>query len=60
MILYHLSNKYEDYIKILVRQLFTLIGNDIQDLCHSQLSIPEDVLMDIAMLEVTGKDYYDD
>lgn len=60
VILYHLSNKYENYIRILVRQLFTLIGNDIQDLCHSQLSIPEDVLMDIAMLEVTGKDYYDD
>lgn len=59
--LYHLSHKYKDYITLLVRQLYTLIGKDIQELCSTNVSIPEDVLMNISLMEVTGKrDYYDD
>lgn len=59
--LYHLPHKYKDYITLLVRQLYTLIGKDIQELCSTNISIPEDVLMNISLMEVTGKkDYYDD
>lgn len=59
--LYHLSYKYHDYINLLVRQLCTLIGKDIQEICSTNISIPEDVLMNISLMEVTGKrDCYDD
>lgn len=60
IILYHIPHKYKNYITYLVRQLYTLIGKDIQELCNTSISIPEDVLMTIALMEVTGKDYYDD
>ena len=60
IILYHLPHKYKDYIKLLVRQLYTLIGKDIQEVCSSSIALPEDVLMTISLMEVTGKDYYDD
>ena len=59
IILYHLPQKYKNYITVLVRQLYSLIGKDIQSICTQRISIPEDVLMNISLMEVTGKDYYD-
>ena len=53
--LYHLPHKYKDYITLLVRQLYTLIGKDIQELCSTSISIPEDVLMNILLGEVIDK-----
>ena len=60
VIIYHLSSSYRPYITILVRQIFTLIGNDIKELCKENISIPEDVLMNISLMEVAGKEIYDD
>lgn len=59
IILYHLPQKFKNYITVLVRQLYSLIGKDIQSLCTQRISIAEDVLMNISLMEVTGKDYYD-
>ena len=60
IITYHLSSSYRPYITVLVRQIFTLIGNDIKELCKENISIPEDVLMNISLMEVAGKEIYDD
>ena len=60
VILYHLKSSYKAYITVVVRQLFTLIGNDIKELCKENISIPEDVLMNISLMEVAGKEIYDD
>ena len=57
--LYHLPHKYKDYITLLVRQLYTLIGKDIQELCSTSISIPEDVLMNILLGEVIDKNSND-
>ena len=57
--LYHLPHRYKDYITLLVRQLFTLIGKDIQELCSTSISIPEDVLMNILLGEVIDKNSND-
>lgn len=57
--LYHLSSKYRNYITVLVRQLFTLMGKDIQEMCHSNINIPEDVLMSISLSEVLKRSPYD-
>ena len=57
--LYHLPHKYKDYITLLVRQLYTLIGKDIQELCSTNISIPEDVLMNILLGEVIDKNSND-
>ena len=55
--LYHLPDYYKSYITVLVRQLYTVIGKDIKELCHSDISIPEDVLMNISFMEIMGNDY---
>lgn len=55
--LYHLPGYYRSYITVLVRQLYTVIGKDIKELCHSDISIPEDVLMNISFMEIMGNEY---
>lgn len=60
IILYHLKASYKPYITVLVRQLYRVIGKDIKTLCRENISIPEDVLMNISLMEVTGREIYDD
>lgn len=59
-VLYHLDRTFYAYITVLVRKLFTLIGTDIKELCRESVYIPEDVLMNISLMEVAGKEIYDD
>ena len=56
IILYHLPNYYKSYITVLVRQLYTVIGKDIKEICHTDISIPEDVLMNISFMEIMTND----
>lgn len=60
IILYHLPNEYKNYLTITVRHLFRIIGQEIQELCSEQITIPEDVLMNVSLMEILGKNYYDD
>ncbi len=59
-VLYRLPQSFNGYITVVVRQLFTIIGKEIQDICKEQISIPQDVLMNISLMEIAGKDFYDD
>ena len=59
VVLYHLNDSYYRYITVLVRQLYSLIKNDIKDLCKKDVFIPEDILMNISMMEIAGKEIYD-
>lgn len=56
IILYHLPNYYRSYITVLVRQLYTVIGKDIKEICRTDISIPEDVLMNISFMEIMTND----
>lgn len=56
IILYHLPNYYKSYITVLVRQLYTVIGKDIKEICRTDISIPEDVLMNISFMEIMTND----
>ena len=61
--LYHLPHKYKDYITLLVRQLYTLIGKDIQELCSTSISIPDSVISignEVKDVKVGDKVIYND
>lgn len=60
VVLYHLPESYRGYIQVVVRQLFSLIGQDIKELCHEQHPLTEDILINISLSEIAGEDNYDD
>lgn len=57
--LYHLPNYYTNYITVVVRQLFSVLGDEIKDLCKEDISISEDVLMNISLMEIAGREIND-
>ena len=57
--LYHLPPYFKNYMTVLVRQLFSVIGDEIKDLCKEDISISEDVLMNISLMEIAGRDTND-
>lgn len=57
--LYHLPPHFKNYMTVLVRQLFSVIGNEIKDLCKEDISISEDVLMNISLMEIAGRETND-
>lgn len=57
--LYHLPQYFKNYITVVVRQIFTVIGDEIKELCREDISISEDVLMNISLMEIAGREIND-
>lgn len=47
VILYHLDDSFHDYIKIMVRRLFSIIEDDLKDLIVEAEYTTEDIMLDI-------------
>lgn len=59
IILYHLPENMRSYIKVLVREIYKDIENDIKEMSSSNLPISEGVLSEIVYLELDGKVNFD-
>lgn len=55
VILYHLDDSFKNYITILTRRIFTVIEKDIKELSMGDNYVSDNVLADIAFLELDGK-----
>ena len=60
VILYHLDNEFKNYVTVLVRRIFDLIETDIKQLSVGDSYVSDNVLADIAFVELDGKNKYDD
>lgn len=57
LILYHLDNKYRDYIKVLSNKVYKQIKEDLSELSSQTFALSDDVITNILFLEVNGEDY---
>lgn len=55
IILYHLPSSMHSYIKVLVREVFRTIEEDIKEMSSSTMPISDSVLSEIVYLELDGK-----
>ena len=54
LILYHLDDEYEDYIRVLVNKIFRYLKQDIMEISN-QYTISDEVMTNILFLEVNGE-----
>lgn len=52
VVMYHLDDTMKDYITILVREIYSVVKEDIKSLMNSHIPINDDVLSDIVFLEL--------
>ncbi len=57
LVLYHLDEKYSDYIKVLANKVYKQIKEDLSDLSSQSFALSDDVITNILFLEVNGEDY---
>ena len=57
VILYHLSNKYKDYIKVLSNKIYKQIKEDLTELSAQSFALTDDVITNMLFLELNGEDY---
>ena len=57
LILYHLDDKYKDYIKVLANKVYRQIKDDLSELSSQTFALSDDVITNILFLEVNGEDY---
>lgn len=59
VVLYHLPQSMYSYIKVLVREIYRAIENDIKEMSSSTMPISDNVLSEIVFLELDGKVNFD-
>lgn len=57
LVLYHLDDKYSNYIKVLSNKVYKQIKDDLSDLASQSFALSDDVLTNMLFLEITGEDY---
>lgn len=57
LILYHLDNKYKDYIKVLSNKIYKQIKEDLSELSSQSFALSDDIITNILFLEINGEDY---
>ena len=55
VILYNLDNSFYDYIKVMVRRIFTKLQKDISDLSKKDVDVSDETLSELVFLELDGK-----
>ena len=57
LILYHLDDKYKDYIKVLSNKVYKQIKEDLTEFSSQTFALSDDVITNILFLELSGEDY---
>lgn len=57
LILYHLDDKYKDYIKVLSNKIYKCIKEDLSELSSQSFALSDDAITNILYLEINGEEY---
>lgn len=57
LILYHLDDKYRDYIRVLSNKIYKQLKEDLEELSSQSFALSDEAITNILFLEVNGEEY---